>query len=62
MVKDKKARKRKYLVPKAEFPFYVYKDNEEKLPYFPSGYMGNTKAISVDLNHTEHVHSGTWLG
>jgi len=57
VVKDKKAARRKYLVPKVELPFYVYKDNEES-PYFPSGYMGNTKAISVDMNHTKQVHSG----
>ena len=57
IVKDKKAKKRKYLVPKAELPFYVYKDNEE-LPYYPSGYMGNMDAISVDLNYKKEVHSG----
>lgn len=56
-VKDKKAKKRKYLVPKANLPFYVYKDNED-VPYFPSGYMGNMEAISVDLNYKDDVHSG----
>jgi hypothetical protein len=58
IVKDKKAAKRKYLVPKVELPFYVFKDNEE-VPYLPTGYMGNMKAISVDMNYTENVHSGT---
>jgi hypothetical protein len=45
------------LVPKAKLPFYVYKDNGE-LPYFPSAYMGNYKAIEVDLNYKADVHSG----
>ena len=57
IVKDKKAKKRKYLVPKASLPFYIYKDNEE-LPYYPSGYMGNMDAISVDLDYKDDVHSG----
>lgn len=57
IVKDKKAKKKKFLVPRANLPFYIYKDNEE-LPYFPSGYMGNIKAISVDLNYKKEVHSG----
>lgn len=56
-VKDEQAAKRKYLVPKAKLPFYVYRDNEN-LPYYPSGYMGNYKAIAVDLNQTEEVYSG----
>ncbi len=56
-VKDKKASKKKYLVPKAVLPFYVYKENKE-LPYAVSGYMGNYKAMSVDVDHTENVHSG----
>jgi hypothetical protein len=58
IVKDKKARENKYLVPKVSLPFYVYKDNED-LPYFPSGYMGNHKAMKVDMNHKKEVHSGT---
>lgn len=57
IVKDKKAKKKKYLVPKVEFPFYVYKDNGD-LPYAASGYMGDYKYMDVDLSHTEDVHSG----
>lgn len=57
VVLDEEARNRKYLVPKAELPFYVYKDGEH-LPYAPSAYMGNHKAIEVDLRNKEHVHSG----
>ena len=57
IVKDKKAKKKKYLVPKGELPFYVYKENNS-LPYAASGYMGNIDAISVDLNYKEDVHSG----
>lgn len=56
-VNDKKARKRKYLVPKAKLPFYVYQDNGD-LPYAPSGYMGNYKAMTVDVDHRDNVYSG----
>lgn len=58
IIKDKKAARRKYLVPTVQAPFYVYKDNDDS-PYFPTGYMGNYKAISVDMNHTKDVHSGS---
>ena len=57
MVKDKLAAVRPFKVPKAALPFYVYKDNED-VPYFPSGYMGNYRGLAVDLNHSETVHSG----
>ena len=57
VVKDDVAKAKKYLVPKVELPFYVYKDNKD-LPYFPSGYMGNYKAMMVDLNSKEDVHTG----
>lgn len=57
MVRDKVAAARLFKVPKAALPFYVYKDNED-VPYFPSGYMGNYRGLAVDLNHTETVHSG----
>jgi len=57
MVEDRDEAKKRFKVPKVELPFYVYKDNED-LPYFASGYMGNYKALSVDLNETKVVHSG----
>lgn len=57
VVKDKKAKKKKYLVPKASLPFYVYQENKD-VPYAASGYMGDYKAMSVDLDHKEDVHSG----
>lgn len=56
-VTDKKAAKQKYLVPKVQLPFYIYKDNGT-LPYVLAAYMGNYKAINVDLAHTETVKSG----
>jgi hypothetical protein len=55
---DQNAKDKKYLVPKAKLPFYVYKENE-KTPYFPSAYMGNYKDIEVDLNHPDNVYSGS---
>lgn len=50
-------KKRKYLVPKAKLPFYVYKDGED-LPYLPTAYMGNHKSINVDAKHKTNVYSG----
>ncbi|GAA4894028.1 hypothetical protein GCM10023311_18370 [Flaviramulus aquimarinus] len=55
---DKDAKNRTYLVPKARLPFYVYKDGDD-LPYFPSAYMGNYKAISVDTHSKNDVYSGS---
>ncbi len=60
IVSDDIAKKRKYLVPKAKLPFYVYKDGDDDLPYLPTAYMGNYKALTVDLDHTEQVHSGRY--
>ena len=57
MLTGDEAEQKKYLVPKATLPFYVYQDGET--PYAPSGYMGNTSAISVDLTHEDEVYAGT---
>jgi hypothetical protein len=54
---DKRAARRKFLVPKAELPFYVYQDNEN-LPYVLSAYMGDYETIKVDLNNTATVKTG----
>ena len=54
---DKEAAKRKFLVPKAKLPFYVYKDNSN-LPYVLAAYMGDYKTIDVNLNNIEAVKSG----
>ena len=54
---DKEAAKRKFLVPKAKLPFYVYKDNSN-LPYVLAAYMGGYKTIDVNLNNTGAVKSG----
>ncbi|WP_040559509.1 glycoside hydrolase family 2 TIM barrel-domain containing protein [Kordia algicida OT-1] len=56
-VTDSEMKNKKYLVPKATLPFYVYKDGDE-LPYLPTGYMGNYKALSVDVKNTEEVYAG----
>lgn len=58
-VTDEAAKNKKYLVPKVQAPFYVYKDGND-LPYIPTGYMGNYKAITVDTQSTEEVHSGKY--
>jgi hypothetical protein len=57
MVNDNEASQKKYKVPKVSLPFYVYKD-DITLPYLPSGYMGNYKAMDVDLNSKDDAHSG----
>ncbi|WP_298514430.1 glycoside hydrolase family 2 TIM barrel-domain containing protein [uncultured Kordia sp.] len=58
-VTDKEAKNRKYLVPKVNLPFYVYKDGND-LPYIPTGYMGNYKVMTVDTQSTDEVHSGSY--
>ena len=58
VVLDAEVAERKYLVPKANLPFYVYEDNGD-LPYAPSGYMGNYKAMEVDLDNTTEVYAGS---
>ncbi len=57
VIKNDKPVAGKYLVPKVNLPFYVYKDGDD-MPYIPSGLMGNYKYISVDNNNKEHVYSG----
>lgn len=56
-VRDREAAARKFLVPKPELPFSVYRDGDD-LPYIPTAYMGNYEAIEVDLHHTEEVYAG----
>ena len=58
IIEDEKMESSEYTVPKVSLPFYVYQDGDNN-PYFPSAYMGNLKAISVDLKSTEDAHSGT---
>jgi len=57
IVNDEIAKNRKYLVPKVELPFYVYKDGKN-MPYKPTAYMGNHKDISVYGNDASHAYSG----
>jgi hypothetical protein len=57
-VTDEIAKNKTYLVPKVELPFYVYKDGGD-IPYAPSAYMGNYKAMVVDVKNTSEVYSGT---
>jgi hypothetical protein len=57
IVNSKKAKKKKYLVPKASLPFYVYQDKGD-LPYVPSGYMGNYRSMDVDLGYKKDKYSG----
>jgi hypothetical protein len=43
---------------KAELPFILYGDDMKKSPFQPSGYMGNTNSIKMELDHTNQPHSG----
>ncbi len=43
--------------PRASLPLAVYAD-DAKAPYAPSGYMGNTEAISMQLDSAEQPHAG----
>jgi len=36
----------------------VYASGKDAQPYVPSGWMGNTKAITMDLDCSDHPHSG----
>jgi len=57
IVSDEERKQQKYLIPKAELPFYVYQDGKH-IPYAPSGYMGNHTAIGVNMNHREERYAG----
>ncbi len=56
-ITDEEAKKRKYLVPKVSLPFYVYKDGNSN-DYAASAYMGNYKAMTVDTQYKDDIHSG----
>lgn len=44
---------------KAKLPLVVYDEGTQTdLPYTPSGYMGNTGAIKMDMNSPDHPHTG----
>lgn len=44
--------------PKAKLPFAVYGDQGNSAVYAPSGYMGNTDAITMDLKCADNPFSG----
>ena len=58
VVEDQDAKNRKYLVPKANLPFYVYRDGQEN-PYIASAYMGNYRDMAVETQHEGEVYSGS---
>ncbi|RMD85246.1 MAG: hypothetical protein D6820_00165 [Lentisphaerae bacterium] len=41
-------------------PFYVYDEPSKSGPWIPSGYMGETSAISMDLKCTESPKTGSY--
>ena len=42
----------------AKLPLIVYSDSTTAQPYAASGWMGNTKALAVDPDCSDHPHSG----
>jgi len=44
--------------PKATLPLVVYAEAGDKLPYIPSGYMGDTGNIKMTDDDTSNPHSG----
>ncbi|MCA9249179.1 MAG: hypothetical protein KDA42_18785 [Planctomycetales bacterium] len=44
--------------PQAKLPFTLYAEGDEKTPYIPSGYMGNTEAIKMSLDYSDEPHDG----
>ena len=57
LVNDEAASQRKYLVPKASLPFYVYQEGADS-PFIPSAYMGNIGSIQVNMHNTVHAKNG----
>jgi len=49
----------KILAPVAKVPFLVYGDAQKGQPYAPSGYMGNTGAIKMQLACSERPFRGS---
>jgi len=41
-----------------KLPYIVYGDEQKETPWIPSGYMGNTKAITMDPDCTDAPHTG----
>lgn len=41
-----------------KLPLVVVGDGQKVMPYIPSGYMGNTKAINMEFDCTDNPHSG----
>ena len=46
------------VMPASDLPYTVYADDMPESVYIPSGYMGNTAAVSMQLDCTENPHSG----
>lgn len=44
--------------PKATLPLVIYAEAGDKLPYIPSGYMGDTGNIKMTDDDTSNPHSG----
>ena len=42
----------------AKLPLVIYSEPDSQTTYIPSGWMGDTKSIKVDPNHTEKPNSG----
>ncbi len=43
---------------RTQFPFSVYEDSFENMPWVPSGWMGATEAMSLDGEFAENAHDG----
>ena len=56
-VTDKEEQKKRFLVPKVNLPFYVYKDGKNN-PYSPSAQMGNYQSMQIDLQQNKEVYKG----
>ena len=44
--------------PGVPLPVYVYHDDLEGMPWVPSGWMGNIKALTIDGKYAENPHAG----
>lgn len=45
-------------IPKAKLPYVVYQDHDRLGDFVPTGWMGDTGSLSLEMNCEDHPHSG----
>ncbi|RMD82772.1 MAG: hypothetical protein D6820_03225, partial [Lentisphaerae bacterium] len=52
--------RKKQAAKRARLPLVLYAEGESQLPYIPSGFMGNTAAMKLDLRCQDRPYAGTY--